>query len=348
MPLRVERRKDTGTLFIVGTVRPAGAKVGRRIRQRAGTDDERLAREEAALIEASILRDAHIGERPSSHSFAEAATSYLKHTPRSPGTKAYLRRLLIHFQEIPLGAINQEAVDRARDQIMQQGATGSAWRRIMATLTAVLNHAAKRRWCDEPHFDLPPPSKGRLTFFVPDQAEAMIREGRHLAPLIRFLFCSGCRLGEALSLDWSDVDLTAARAILWEGETKSGNRRVVGLTPGAIAALAALEHRAGRVFRTHRGEPYREEGGYGGQIKTAWQATMRRAGLSGFGPHHTRHSWASWHYALNRDLLLLQREGGWSSVTLVARYAHVMPSGVEAAIRRVWGISGLVLMEKKG
>jgi integrase len=213
-------------------------------------------------------------------------------------------------------------------------------------LTAVLNHAAKRRWCDEPHFDLPPPSRDRLTFFMPDQAEAMIREGRHIAPLIRFLFCSGCRLGEARSLDWSDVDLPGARAILWEGETKSGNRRVLGLTPGAIATLAALEHREGRIFLTHRGEPYREAGGYGGHIKTAWKATMRRAGLSGFGPHHTRHSWASWHYALNRDLLLLKRDGGWSSVNLVERYAHVMPSGHGAGIRRVWGISGLVLMQK--
>jgi integrase len=27
-------------------------------------------------------------------------------------------------------------------------------------------------------------------------------------------------------------------------------------------------------------------------------------------PHDLRHTWASWHYALNRDLLLLKVEGG--------------------------------------
>jgi hypothetical protein len=34
-------------------------------------------------------------------------------------------------------------------------------------------------------------------------------------------------------------------------------------------------------------------------------------------PHDLRHTWASWHYALNRDLLALKIEGGWSSVALV-------------------------------
>jgi hypothetical protein len=65
---------------------------------------------------------------------------------------------LIHFKETPLGAINQGAVDKAREQIMRPSASGPAWRRTIATLAAVFNYAAKRRWCDEPHFDLPPPS----------------------------------------------------------------------------------------------------------------------------------------------------------------------------------------------
>jgi hypothetical protein len=41
---------------------------------------------------------------------------------------------------------------------------------------------------------------------------------------------------------------------------------------------------------------------------------------------------------LHRDLLALKADGGWSSVELVERYAHVMPAGHEAAIRRFWGI----------
>ena len=36
-----------------------------------------------------------------------------------------------------------------------------------------------------------------------------------------------------------------------------------------------------------------------------------------------RHTWATWHYAKNRDLLALQKLGGWKTLSMVTRYAHV-------------------------
>jgi hypothetical protein len=32
--------------------------------------------------------------------------------------------------------------------------------------------------------------------------------------------------------------------------------------------------------------------------------------------------WATWHYALHKDLIRLQQEGGWSAIILLTRYAH--------------------------
>jgi integrase len=67
----------------------------------------------------------------------------------------------------------------------------------------------------------------------------------------------------------------------------------------------------------------------------AYATGLRRAGLDpDYTPHDLRHSWASWHYAVHKDLLRLKQDGGWSSVALVERYAHLMPQGQEAAIRR--------------
>lgn len=346
MPLAVIVRKDTGTLWIVGTVKPAGAKEGRRIRQRAGTDDPALAAEEARSLEAGILRDFHLGERPSVHRFSEAVVSYLTHAPRSAGTQAIVRRLLLHFRDRPLGAITQEAVDKARPAILRPGAGPSTWRRTVAALAAVLNHAERRGWCEAPRFDMPPEPKGRTAFLLPGQYEALEASAApHLRPLLRYLICTGSRLGEALVLEWSQVDLPAARVRVWADQTKAKRERVVTLPPGALAALARLPHRDGRVFLTNRGEPYRPSDGYGGQIKSAWASALAGAGLSGFGPHDLRHSWASWWYALTPDPFRLQREGGWSSVDLVARYAHLMPAGHEAGIRRVWGTGdGLALV----
>jgi integrase len=70
----------------------------------------------------------------------------------------------------------------------------------------------------------------------------------------------------------------------------------------------------------------------------SWYGALRRAGLDPeLTPHDLRHTSASWHYAFNRDLLALKQEGGWSSVALVERHAHLLPAGYDAAIRRFLG-----------
>ena len=73
MPLSVVRRKSTGALTIAGTV------AGRRVQ----SNDPKLAAEEAAALEADLLRTAWHGERRGSRTFAEAALSYLEAAPRS-------------------------------------------------------------------------------------------------------------------------------------------------------------------------------------------------------------------------------------------------------------------------
>lgn len=338
MPLIVDIRPDTGTLWITGTVRPAGAATGRRIRQRAGSDDPAAAREEAAAIEARILRDFHHGEKPATHSFLEACSSYLKHQERSQGTKDVVRRLALHWQRASLGAITQEAVDAARAKILRPGASDSTWRKTVAILAAVMNHAARRKWCEAPAFDLPPESKGRTRFLTPAEYERLHAAApSHMKSLLTYLICTGARLGETLALDWSQVDLSGMRVNVWADQTKGNLRRVVELPPAAVRALAGLPGRNGRVFLTHRGEPYRETE-YGGHIKSAWRTALAKAGLVGFGPHDLRHSFATWHYAVNRDLIALQQAGGWSDIKLVTRYAHLMRDGEARAIRRVWGV----------
>jgi integrase len=52
------------------------------------------------------------------------------------------------------------------------------------------------------------------------------------------------------------------------------------------------------------------------------RAVSHVAGITDFHPHDCRHTWATWHYAASRELGVLQRLGGWSSVRMVMRYAH--------------------------
>ena len=58
---------------------------------------------------------------------------------------------------------------------------------------------------------------------------------------------TGARTGEALWFDWRDVDLSRAHVQFLK--TKTRQPRGVPLHPLVIAALAALPHREGEVFR---------------------------------------------------------------------------------------------------
>src|SRR5215471_21614638 len=99
MPLAVVRRRSTGNLTITGTV------AGKRIQRRASSNDPKLASEEAAALEAELLRTAWHGERRGARSFAEAALSYLEAAPRSGHTKDYVRRILVTLGDVRLGQV---------------------------------------------------------------------------------------------------------------------------------------------------------------------------------------------------------------------------------------------------
>jgi integrase len=78
------------------------------------------------------------------------------------------------------------------------------------------------------------------------------------------------------------------------------------------------------------GEPYRpldpdddRDVSAGDRIKKGFKAACTRAKITDFHPHDCRHTWATWHYQENRDLNMLMHLGGWSSLSMVLRYAHV-------------------------
>jgi integrase len=203
-------------------------------------------------------------------------------------------------------------------------------------LRAVLLNAHRLGWCDPPHFQIPREPQGRTRYLLPAEAERLILAAApHLKPLLIFLLCTGARMSEALELEWRDVDLIGRRAIFWR--TKGGSRRIALISERVVICLAPAAMGA-KVFRTNTGAAYADRARQGGgQIKTAWKAALRRAQLPPeITPHDLRHTWASWHYAVHRDLLALKIEGGWSSVALVERYAHLMPAGHEAGIEAFW------------
>lgn len=340
MPLTLKRRHGSPHWYLRGTVRGLCVDESTRTGDRKAAEEVRAVRE-AELLKRSVHGDAAV------RTFAEAALSYME----SGGERGHLAPIISAIGRRPLASIGQAEIDTLAKKLKPAGGPATQNRHVYTPVSAVLHHAARKRWCDKPVIARPKEPKGRVRWITHDEAEKLIDAAApHIRPLVIILLSTGARLAEALYLDWRNVDLSAGHVEFLD--TKNGEARGVPLHPRAVAALANLPHRTGAVFRralpyeTAKGDKrplgpaYEVRTGGGGQVKTAWAGMCKRAGIADFSPHDCRHTWATWHYRANRDLTALMELGGWKSVSMVMRYAHVNTSHLAGSIDQIWGKSG--------
>ncbi|MGF6561473.1 integrase [Erwinia aphidicola] len=67
----------------------------------------------------------------------------------------------------------------------------------------------------------------------------------------------------------------------------------------------------------------------------AWSGALKRAGISDFRFHDLRHTWASWLIQSGVPLSALQEMGGWESIEMVRRYAHLAPNHLTEHARKI-------------
>lgn len=330
MPLKLVRRPNSPNWVIRGTLR------GIRVEESTGTGNKQAADEILVKRAAEILAESIHGRRAVA-TFAEASVSYME----TVGATRFMTPIVKHFGTMPLARIDQGELDRAARKLYPKASPSTRNRQFFTPVSAVLHHAARRGWCSTPVIERPKQGEGRIRWINLAEANGLIDAcSDHLRPLVIFLLYTGARVGEALWLDWQNVDLSRAHVTF--PKTKNGEARGVTLHERVLSALANLSHRDEEIFRRPDGKPYErpttvDDTSAGTRIKSAFKGACRRAGIENFTPHDCRHTWATWHYAANRDLGALQRLGGWKSVRMVTRYAHVNVDELADTIDRLPG-----------
>ncbi len=120
----------------------------------------------------------------------------------------------------------------------------------------------------------------------------------------------------------------------WHGCTlmkqKAGNAIGVPLNETACQILRKQQGLHKRWVFVHTKPAYRSDGTKTAAVRKmrtdsnkAWKGALKRAGISNFRFHDLRHTRASWLVQSGVSLLALKEMGGWETLEMVQRYAHL-------------------------
>lgn len=257
--------------------------------------------------------------------------------------------------------LNQRAV-----QALSTGNRGSTstigWRRAHRDVARAVRAPQPRRGLAGVPYTRREPVREpeqRLRILDVSQASAYLAAAPEAyRPLAELLIATGLRIGEAVALEWSDVDFEALTLRVSRsrklggavGGTKSDRSRMVHIDPGLAQTLEQQRRSSGRlgrlVFSTSTGNMLNPT-----NVRNRWHAqTLRDAGLPHIRLHDLRHTAATLAVAAGESVLFVQSMLGHSDVRTTMRYAHPDHEAHRAAAARVAafrksGATGLLRVE---
>ncbi|WP_138423689.1 tyrosine-type recombinase/integrase [Maritimibacter alexandrii] len=300
-----------------------GTVAGQRVYESTGLDDRAAADLVRTRREQEIVDRVTLGTS-ASLTFAEAALTYLE----TGGEARFLRPLLEHFgPRTRLTDIDNDQVARAARALYPNAAPATVNRQVITPISAVYQLAADEGKVSPRRFRRRKPSAARTRWLTPAEAERLIEVcDQRLRPMVMTLLGTGCRTSELFRMTAEDLHLGTSEA--WVGQAKNGEARMVRYPARTRRALITADlPELGALFRTPKGKPYAVRQGRGGQIEAAFGQARAAAGLGDeVTPHVLRHTWATWHWSQNRDLLELMRSGGWKKSDVAMAYTKLAPA----------------------
>ncbi len=320
-----------------------GTRNGKRVGKKVRAPSEQAAKQELERLKHTYRE----GADPSNASLdAYLADWLLSHGPSvRPSTRmSYAGHIDNHISPllggIPVARLRPADVRRLVSDRLEAGLSPASVRRIHATLRMALALGVRERTLlDNAAIGvaLPRVEREPVQAMTEDMAERITEVTRDtfLGPLTELLLGSGMRLGEALGLDQSDLHLDDGFVLVRRSKTK------VRAVPVSDDAVNALRRQLTIVPRRGPNEPvFFAPRGTGrlsqATVSHAFPRMLMAAGLPRHRVHDLRHGTASMLIASGVSMKLVAEQLGHSSITTTDRYyAHILPSDLQDAVRRL-------------
>lgn len=242
-------------------------------------------------------------------------------------------------QGVPVTRINTAAANDFVKARRKQGAGPAMINRSLACLRRMLNIGFEDGLINKvPKIRLLKEPGARKGFLEEDKFnELLALLPSHLRPLILFLFWCGVRKGEALQIEWPQVDLDARLIRLEEEQTKNAEPRVIPLPSVVVDALRGINPKVGPVFSDTN-------------LRTEWERACAACGLGVREKVEGDYTWHRYKGLIVHDLRRsavrnLRRAGvsenvimkisGHKTADVFRRYNIVSTDDVSAAMRQL-------------
>lgn len=320
------RRKKSSGIWWVDITPPSG----KRVRRSTGTTNKKEAQEFHDRLKAELWRIEKLGDRPK-RSFEEACIRFLQ---LSEGQSDYATKVRhvrywrsifggrsicsITADDVYAGLpVMREYDDGRKPRIL----TASTKNRYLASIRRIFTLAKQAGWIDyAPSLTNYVEPDVRVRWITKESARYLIDsiDLPWMRDVCEFALHTGARANEILTLEWDNVDLATGMAWVINSRAKSGRARALPLNPEALALLVRRKKHGGQwVFTRSTGKPISEID------RRVFQRACKRAGITDFRFHDLRHTWASWHVQAGTPLFVLKELGGWETLEMVRKYAHL-------------------------
>jgi len=295
----------------------AGTVAGDRLRGSTKTAQKPEAEKIANEVERRKL-ERHRHGISATLTFAQAAFEYRRQERFLDRTPKYLELVEDHWRNTLVKEITGGTVRRAALTILPSGSGAYRNRAVLVPTQAVINYCAALDMC---HYLKVKRFEEKTARKVPatwDWVQAfMAHASPHLGALACFMFCTGARISEAISIRWRDVDLTSSKATITMGKL-GGVQRIAHLPPELVAALANIPSNRNDDDQVFPYSSYRA-------CAQPWDVAIRRAGIQRLTAHCCRHGFATSLLHAGIDPITVAKLGGWKDAAqLFKTYGHPM------------------------
>jgi integrase len=262
---------------------------------------------------------------------------------KAPGTAADYRRMLANHIRPHFGPhakvtdVTFSDVDALHRKITKTGASYAA-NRCVAVISKMFTLAIKWRMrSDNPAKGVERNAEQKRKRYPTQQENERLTKAldehpdQQAADIIRLMRLTGCRVGEARSVRWANIDLTRG---LWTkpgSTTKQRTDHVVPLSAPARELLKEIRRRTNSpwVF------PADSAPGHRVAINKNWIVICKSARITSLRIHDLRHGFASQLVSSGASLPLIGSLLGHSNPLTTSRYSHLYDSPQREAVEHI-------------